>query len=136
MGGTRHAGDVPEWAERRRAEIVGEIARIGWPLPGSVSTGLRRRCGRANCRCRDPLDPRPHGPYASWFRQVAGKTVTKALSPAQAEAYAAWTEDNRRLTSLVDELRGLALLAAQAREGWPALPTPPRQAVTPPPDPD
>ncbi|MDR1186311.1 MAG: hypothetical protein LBK95_02455, partial [Bifidobacteriaceae bacterium] len=86
MGTPRHAGDAPEWAERRRREVLDEISRLGWPLPGSFSEGLYRECGSPGCRCHGE-GGRRHGPYASWFRQVGGKTVTMSLSPGQVEAY-------------------------------------------------
>jgi hypothetical protein len=129
MGDPGHAGRIPPWIEARRREVLNEISRIGWTLPGSVSTGLYRRCATPGCHCHDPNHPHLHGPYTSWFRQVKGKTITRSLNPTQATRYTQWVNNNQRLTRLIDELRGLALAAAQARENWPNLPTPPPQTL-------
>jgi hypothetical protein len=132
MGPTRHADAIPRWAEQRRQAIAAEIAEIAarsWALPGSLKTTVMTRCRHPGCRCRAPRNPRRHGPYNWWCRPVNAKTVTKVLTPAQAERYAPWIESNRRLAALIDELRGLALIAITAQEGWPPLPTPPRQTI-------
>ena len=68
----------PTPAQHHRAtEITNEIATLGFALPGSVALRYTT-CGTPGCRCHaDP--PRPHGPYPSWTRKVAGKTVTRRL---------------------------------------------------------
>lgn len=102
--------------ERRRAEIAAELAAIGFCLPGTL-TVRRTRCSSAGCRCRsDP--PVLHGPYYSWTRKVAGKTVTRMLSPEQVERYGPWFEDARRLRALAAELEGLSLRIAMNAEAW------------------
>lgn len=81
-------------------------------LPGSV---IRRftRCGRAGCRCTaDP--PRPHGPYWSWTRKVANKTVTRYLSDEQWADYGPWFDNARRLRELAGELEAASLAAFDA----------------------
>jgi len=72
-------------ADRRRREIVAEIAQLGFCLPGSV-VDRTSRCGNPNCRCHaDPAHR--HGPYRSWTRKVAGKTVTRRLTDDQLLRY-------------------------------------------------
>ena len=76
------------------------------------------RCGKANCRCKaDP--PELHGPYISWTRKVAGKTVTRVLSPDQLERYQHGFDNARRLRELIAELETLSLHATEQQEGWP-----------------
>lgn len=104
-------------AERRRAEIVAEIATLGLPLPGSV-VERRSRCGTPGCHCHaDP--PRLHGPYLSWTRKVNNRTVTRAVPPDQAERYREWNDNARRLRQLVAELERLAVqqLELPSRQG-------------------
>ena len=101
-------------AERRR--IMTELSQIGFVLPGSV-TSRRSRCGNPGCSCHDE-PPKLHGPYQTWTRAVHGKTVTRNLTEQQAERYAPWFDDARRLRSLVSELKELSLRAASQTENW------------------
>ena len=106
----------PSPAERRQRELATEIAAIGFVLPGSVNV-VSRRCGKPNCRCRaDP--PKLHGPYVTWTRKVAGKTVTRRLSAEQLERYRPWFENKRRLRELIAELEALSAGTAERAEGW------------------
>ena len=84
-----------------------ELAALGPCLSGSV-TVRQGTCGKPNCACHsDP--PRLHGPYRSWTRKVAGKTVTRVLSQEQHEAYQPLFDNDRRLRSLLAELEQLGL---------------------------
>lgn len=101
---------------QRRRELQAQIARIGFILPGTINVALNR-CGKPRCGCHaDP--PRLHGPYITWTRKVAGKTVTRRLTAKQAERYRPWFENNRRLRELINELEALSLQAAEQAEGW------------------
>ena len=100
----------------RRQEILDEIARLGFCLPGTL-TERRTRCSSPGCRCRSE-PPALHGPYYSWTRKIAGKTVTRTLTPEQARHYTPWFDDARRLRALAAELEALSLKLAQDAEGW------------------
>jgi hypothetical protein len=93
-----------------------ELASLGPCLPGSlnVRTG---RCGKAHCSCRDD-PPRLHGPFRSWTRKVAGKTVTRLLSEDQLEDYQRLFDDHRRLKALVHELEELSLAIVERDRRW------------------
>ena len=93
--------------ERRRREIVAEIAKVGFCLPGSLVTRTTR-CGTKSCRCH--TDPeRLHGPYLSWTRKVGAKTVTRNLDAEQAERYQPLFENHKRLRQLIAELEALSV---------------------------
>ncbi len=93
--------------EERRAALTAQIAALGLPLPGSL-VERRTRCGNPGCRCHaDP--PELHGPYLTWTRKVDNKTVTRTLSPDQADRIRPLLANARRLRELVTELEGLAL---------------------------
>ncbi|MGB8021217.1 MAG: DUF6788 family protein [Candidatus Nanopelagicales bacterium] len=78
-------------------------------LPGSLATRYMR-CGKANCRCKaEP--PVLHGPYLHWTRTIAGKTVTRTLTPEQAARYQPWFDNARRLRALLAELEARSLQA-------------------------
>ena len=108
-----------EPSDEARAELEAltrEIAGLGFTLPGTV-TERYTRCTSKGCRCRaDP--PQPHGPYLDWTRKVAGKTVTRRLSPEQYERYRPWFDNHRRLRELTAQLEQLSLRTAETAEGW------------------
>ncbi len=96
--------------------LTEKIAQIGFCLPGTL-TARHTRCSSPGCRCRhDP--PVLHGPYHSWTRKIAGKTVTRTLTPDQARRYEPWFDNARRLRALSAELEALSLQIASHREGW------------------
>lgn len=111
------SSDGPTAQQRRRqAQITAELAQLGFCLPGTL-TARRTRCSSPGCRCRaEP--PTLHGPYYSWTRKIAGKTVTRTLSPEQASRYERWFEDARQLRALTAELEVLSLEIAERAEGW------------------
>lgn len=76
-------------------------------LPGSLASRFMR-CGKTNCRCKGE-PPVLHGPYLHWTRTVAGKTVTRTLTPEQAERYQPWFDNARRLRELLTDLEARSL---------------------------
>ncbi len=88
---------------------------FGYALPGTLASRFMR-CGKANCRCKaDP--PSLHGPYLHWTRTVAGKTVTRTLTPEQAAHYQPWFDNARRLREALTELEARSLQAFLDAEG-------------------
>lgn len=103
-------------ARSRKRQILAEIARLDFCLPGSL-VERTTRCGTPTCRCNS--DPeRRHGPYPSWVRKVGAKSVTRTLSAEQTERYRAWFDNTRRLRQLVNELEALSVQAINEAEGW------------------
>jgi hypothetical protein len=105
---------VPLNARQARSleRIRTELATLGPCLPGSVvvRTG---RCGKEACVCRaDP--PRLHGPFRSWTRKVAKKTVTRLLSEEELADYQGFFDNERRLKELLKELEELGLTIVEA----------------------
>jgi hypothetical protein len=107
---------MPAPPEPDRHKILAKITRIGPILPGTLNT-VMNRCGKPRCACHgDP--PRLHGPYITWTRKLAGKTVTRRLTPEQADRYRPWLENNRQLRQLISELEAHSLQAAEHAEKW------------------
>jgi len=102
---------------RTQARLARELGEIGFALPGSL-VWRSTRCGKTGCRCQgDP--PELHGPYLSWTRAVAGKTVTRKITAAQQQRYQQWFDNARRLHELVTELQTLSLQAFDEAEDPP-----------------
>jgi hypothetical protein len=111
------AGVQPTKRQAQALErIRKELASLGPCLPGSVveRTG---RCGKAACSCRD-TPPRLHGPFRSWTRKVAGKTVTRLLSDDQMADYQALFDNHRRVKQLLHELEELSLAIIERDPRW------------------
>jgi len=69
--------------EKRRSEVVAEIAALGDFRPGSISaTG--GRCGTPSCHCHKPGDS-GHGPNFRLTYKVNGKTVTESFASPGAQ---------------------------------------------------
>jgi hypothetical protein len=86
-----------------------DLAGLDYALPGTLARRYMR-CGKPNCRCKaDP--PALHGPYLHWTRTVAGKTVTRTLTPDQAQRYQPWFDNARQLRDLIADLEARSLRA-------------------------
>ena len=99
----------PTAAQRAALDkITAEIAAaVGPALPGTL-TVRAYACGKLGCCCHaDP--PRLHGFYAEWTRKIAGKTVTRRLSPAELAEYQPLFDNARKLRALLAELQDLTL---------------------------
>lgn len=116
----------PPPPESRLRELKAALAEIDFALPGTINVALNR-CGKPGCACH-ANPPRLHGPYITWTRKVAGKTVTRRLTPEQLERYRPWFENRRRLRELVGELEELSLETAEQAEGWAHTGQPRRRA--------
>jgi len=103
-------------ARSRKRQILDEIARLDFCLPGSL-VERTTRCSTPTCHCHQDPNFR-HGPYPSWIRKVAGKTVTQTLSATQADRYRPWFDNNRRLKELVAEFQALSVQTVGDAEGW------------------
>ena len=92
--------------ERRYRELARELAEVGYIASGSVALRANR-CGKASCACHgDP--PRLHGPYWHFTAKVDGKTVNKLLSEHEARLYEEWIANDRKVRSLLTEMRSVA----------------------------
>jgi len=102
------AQQVAAYRDRYR-DLAQRIAEVGFISAGSI-TRRYTKCASPNCRCRaDP--PRPHGPYWQWTAKVDGKTITRRLSPTEADLYQQWIDNDRELRSLIDQMRQVAAKA-------------------------
>jgi len=89
-------------------KVTAEIAAAAGPaLPGTL-TVRSYPCGKHDCRCHaDPA--RLHGPYAEWTRKIAGKTVTRRLSPAELAEYQPLFDNAKKLRALLADLQALTM---------------------------
>jgi hypothetical protein len=111
---------------RRHQQIQAELAQIGITLPGSL-TSRTTRCQRPGCHCH-ASPPILHGPYPTWTRKAGTRSITKTLTPEDAERLRPYFAAHRRLRQLITELEAISIeLASQPAP----LPQPARQPGQP-----
>lgn len=99
--------------ERRYRQLAEKITEIGFISSGSI-TRRYTRCSTPGCRCHgDP--PQPHGPYYQRTIKADGKTQTQRLTETEAALYEEWIANDRRLRSVIKQMRDVAARAAQLK---------------------
>ncbi|MHB1504476.1 MAG: DUF6788 family protein [Acidimicrobiales bacterium] len=99
--------------ERRYSELAKQLANIGLISSGSV-TRRYTYCATPGCKCHAD-SPQPHGPYYQWTTKVAGKTVTRRLSAAEAKLYKEWIDNDRKMRRLIAQMRTVAAKVGEIR---------------------
>lgn len=96
--------------QRKYKAVQAKIRALGFVIPGSVIERYTL-CPNPGCHCHaDP--PNRHGPYLQYTRKLDGKTVTRRLSPSQAQDYRRWIANRRALDELTTEMDQLSQQAA------------------------
>jgi hypothetical protein len=91
--------------ERQYRELLATLPEIGYIWNGSLTRQMLT-CGKKGCAChQDPQ--RRHGPYAYWTTKLKGRTVSRLLSPEEADLLEQWIQNRRTLKRT--ERRMLAL---------------------------
>ena len=60
--------------------IKKELMQLGELRPGSLSKQFNV-CGKPACRCKDPKNPKKHGPYYQISYSRKGKSSSKFVRP-------------------------------------------------------
>ena len=85
-----------------------KIASKEYILNGSL-VKQHKRCGKANCRCRNEDKKFWHGPYWILTRKEKGKTITKTLNKEQAEAIRKAIKEMKELNIILVEWKAQSL---------------------------
>lgn len=97
--------------ERRYRELKHRLQDLGFAIAGTVIE-RHTTCGADTCRCK-ANPPQRHGPYYQYSRKVAGKTISRRLTPEQAEQYRAWIANRRTLDQITADMDELSHHAAE-----------------------
>ncbi|HEV2085487.1 MAG TPA: DUF6788 family protein [Gemmatimonadales bacterium] len=109
-------------------ELAAELGTVGFISLGSV-VNRYTSCGKPGCRCQgDP--PQRHGPYYQWSRAVAGKTLSRRLTKAEAELYLSWIANRRHLEQIIAQMEQTSAAASELLLRQ-AAPTNPRRTAKP-----
>ena len=90
--------------------LKAQIEALGYVVHGSI-VRRTKRCGNPNCRCQNDKKLE-HGPYHQWTIKIRAKTVTKILSPIEADLYSELIANGRMLTKLIAKMYKLSNQAA------------------------
>jgi hypothetical protein len=88
--------------EMRIEEVRAELAALGPVHPGSISQQYNV-CGNPGCRCKDPENPKKHGPYYQLSYSWRGKHTTRFVRAEQLEDMQRKVANHKRLRELTQE---------------------------------
>jgi hypothetical protein len=100
--------------ERRIQRIKDDLATIGEMRPGSLSKQYNV-CGTPGCRCKDPENPKRHGPYYQLSYVHRKKSTSQFIRPEFVEETREQIAEYRRFKKLGDEWTSLALEHAKLK---------------------
>lgn len=100
--------------EKRLFRIRSEITATGSFLPGSI-TEQYNVCGTKNCKCKDPVNPKKHGPYFQLAFYKNGKHSTAFIPKEIAKDVKNEVENYKRAKKLMDLWVKLQLEAAMLK---------------------
>jgi hypothetical protein len=104
------AGQLKAYEDELKA-LAAKLADVGFMAQGSV-VHRYTRCTAPGCRCNgDP--PQPHGPYWQWSTAVAGKTITRRITEAQALLYKEWIANRRQALAILAEIEEVSRRAGE-----------------------
>lgn len=100
--------------EKRIEEIKAKLARIGPMRPGSLNKQFTV-CGRSNCRCGDPKNPKKHGPYYQLSYVHQGKSTSQYIQKESVAAVRSQLANYKTFKALTTEWVNLALTIAKEK---------------------
>jgi hypothetical protein len=94
--------------ESRIKQVKSKLLNLGELRPGSLVHQFNV-CGKKNCSCKDPRNPRKHGPYHLAIYSRNGRRQSTFIQSHYLPSVRREIKNYQRLRSLVDEWVGLAL---------------------------
>ncbi len=101
--------------QARIAQVKSQLQAQGPMRPGSLSRQYNV-CGKPGCRCKDPKQPRRHGPYYQLNYVYRGKKTSKFIRREVLKQVRAELANYKRFRRLTEQWIGLALNLAQAKD--------------------
>ena len=99
----------------RIREIKDELLKLGEIHPGSLSTQYNV-CGNPTCACKDPENPKKHGPYNQLSFSRKGKSSTRFIKAEGLEQVQAQVNNYKKLKQLLDEWIDISVEIAKLRK--------------------
>lgn len=87
-------------------ELLNELVSLKGILAGSISTQYNV-CGKAGCKCKDPVNPVKHGPYYQLSYTVSGKNSTMFIKEDILDDVNIMRNNYKRFKEICFQLPGL-----------------------------
>jgi hypothetical protein len=100
--------------EKKIETLKGQLVALGAMRPGSLSRQYNI-CGKPGCRCKDPKEPRRHGPYYQLNYVYLGKKSSQFIRQENLKQVRVELANYKKFRRLTEQWIGLALQAAQLR---------------------
>ena len=104
-----------ERLEAQIALIKAQLQKHGAMRPGSLSRQYNV-CGKPGCRCKDPKQPRRHGPYYQLNYVYRGKKTSQFIRREILRQVRTQLANYKQFRRLTERWIGLALQVAQAKD--------------------
>ena len=93
--------------EKQINKIKDRLYRLGEMHPGSLSMQYNV-CGVAGCRCKDPENPRKHGPYHQLSYVYRGKSTSRFIKKEQLPEIKKQVANYQKFVELTTEWKALS----------------------------
>lgn len=100
--------------EKKLEKIKSELLGIEEMHPGSISKQFNI-CGNPNCKCKDKVDPKKHGPYYQLSFVHKGRSSSRFIKKECLAEIKLQTQNYKRFKKLVDEWKILATDLSQEK---------------------
>ena len=84
-------------------KLMIDLANLKPMLPGSISEQYNV-CGKANCRCKDKVNPRKHGPQSRLSYTLPGKNSNIVIKKADVEIAKCMADNFKRVRQLIADI--------------------------------
>ena len=98
--------------EQQIDHLKAQLGELGPMRPGSLSRQYNV-CGKPGCRCKDPENPRRHGPYYQLNYVYGGKKTSEFVRPENLKEMRLQLANYKRFRRLTDQWVGSALKLAR-----------------------
>jgi hypothetical protein len=98
--------------DKKILRLKRQLVRIGPLHPGSLSL-QHQACGKPGCKCMDPQNPRPHGPYSKLTYVYHGKFTCRFVRAGSLKEVTVLVAAFKTFRHLTDEWIALAIQRAQ-----------------------
>ncbi len=94
--------------EQQIEQLKTQLGDLGPMHPGSLGEQYNV-CGTPGCRCKDPEDPRKHGPYYQLSYSWRGKSSSRFVKPDRVAAMRQKVANYKRFRELTNQWVDLAV---------------------------
>lgn len=103
-----------QFLEENIQETKTRLMALGDMRPGSLSQQYNV-CGKPACRCKDPKNPKRHGPYYQLSYVHQGKSTTQFIRPELRATVRTQIATFKKFRKLTDRWVDLALTVAKLK---------------------